>query len=117
MTTYDDMIDLIARMRTVDIQPPRTLHCGRVAWQILQNITDKTTDVLGLTRDHFDSLGLYGTPVIIDPDMPDGAWKILEGDREVISGDFAPGHRRAALVPGVGLIGFSDEIADLVEGQ
>lgn len=98
-----------ALMRTIDIPPPRELRCGRAAWDVLRNVSDKTTDVLGIRREPLGTLGIYGTPVHIDDTMPDAAWKILEGDRVVSEGNFAPGHRRAAFVPGVGLIAFSDD--------
>ena len=107
MTSWDD---ITALMRRLDIPPPRQLRCGRAAWDVLREISDKDTDVLGIVRGHFDGLGLYGTPVVIDDELPDAAWRIVEGDRVVIEGDFAPGHRRATVVPGVGLIAFSDEL-------
>jgi len=88
-----------------DLPPARTLHCGWAAWEILRSNADKTTNVLG----GITAVDLYGMPVRVDDEMPGGAWEIREGDRRVIGGDFAPGLRCVAFVPGVGLVGFPED--------
>lgn len=109
MTEPNILDDLRRFMRTLDIPKPRELHCGRAAWDVLRNVSDKTTDVLGLTAAHLPATGLYGVPVHIDPEMPDAGWKLTEDGETVASGDMAPGHRHAAYVPGVGLVAFPDD--------
>lgn len=94
-------------MRSIDIPPPRKLHCGRATWEMFRSVTPKAIEALGSTSAHL--FGLSGIPVHIDDDMPDAAWTLTENGEVVASGDLAPDHRRVVYVPGVGMVAFRDE--------
>jgi hypothetical protein len=84
----------------------RRLRCGRAVWEHLRSGDNDAAAVLAVDAGVFGFAGPYGTPVHVDADMPDGAWKIVDGDQIVAEGDLAPGFRRVAYL-GDYLIGFN----------
>jgi hypothetical protein len=89
-----------------DVSPGRQLRCGRAVWEHLRSTDRDAAAVLSVDAGVFGIAGPYGTPVHVDTDMPDGAWKILDGDQTVAEGDLAPGFRHVAYL-GDYLIGFN----------
>jgi hypothetical protein len=98
VTTWDDIRTL---MHTLDIPPPSELRCGRAAWDVFRS--GIKTDRLGAADP------LWGIPVHIDRELPDGAWKLLEDGKVIHEGDMMPGQRWAVYIGGVGLAAISDE--------
>ena len=103
MPTLDE---IHALMNSFAPLPKVEIRCGRTAWEVLR---DKS-----LVSDLPDPNPLAAIPVNVDPDMNDGAWEITEDGEIKHSGDMTPGHRRSIYIFGVGLIGVSDEVADMV---
>lgn len=105
----NELEDLKAFMRDFTPPPRLELHCGRAAWDVMRS--GMKADPMG-TADP-----LYGIPVNINPEFADGAWQLTKDGEVVSSGDYAPGHKRAFYVSGVGLIGASDEAAEIIDGN
>lgn len=93
--------DLKAIMAGIAPQPQRQLRCGRAAWDVIRS--GIKTDRLG-TEDP-----LWGIPIYIDRELPDGAWKLLQDGEVVNEGDMMPGQRWAVYIGGFGLAAISDE--------
>jgi hypothetical protein len=105
-----DLDAMYALMRDITPLPKRELRCGRTAWDVLRSNGDPSA-----RRSPLDAF--MGIPVHIDPDLADGAWKILEDGEVVTEGDMTPGYRRSYWIVGVGLVGASDEAAAMVDAN